>query len=116
MLAILFLWLASNLDTMWMWLITVASLAALVGLIIAMRFRDMYTGPKILGDDIREFSHRVMRDDGGEADRVEYLRELDEREQRRLRMIEDADDHQKEDPETSGRMTNPRKNEDGKDR
>jgi len=73
-LAILFMWLAANIDVVWMWVITGVALAALVGLIVAMRFKGMYVGPKTLVDDARLLGKRVARDRGGEADRIEASR------------------------------------------
>lgn len=103
LLALLFMWLAANVDTMWMWLITVACLAGLVALIMAMRFRDMYRGPSSLSDDFRNISRRVMRDEGGEADRIAYLNELDESEEERARLIHgvgEYDDAEEDDDDT----------------
>lgn len=97
------MWLAANVDTMWMWLITVACLAGLVALIMAMRFRDMYRGPSSLSDDFRNISRRVMRDEGGEADRIAYLNELDESEEERARLIHgvgEYDDAEEDDDDT----------------
>ena len=115
-LALVFLWLAANVDTVWLWMITVVALAALVALVIAMRFRDMYTGPKTLGDDFRSITRKVMRDEGGEADRIEYMRELEENEVERKRMIDEIDDEDYYDATSpTGRRVSHIRNEDGKE-
>ena len=93
LLALVFMWLATNVETMWIWVLNVVFLAALVALIIGMRFRDMYTGPKTLSDDVMAVSRRVMRDEGGEADRIAYLKELEEEGEARHRTIEEALDY-----------------------
>lgn len=107
LLALLFMWLAANVDTMWMWLITVVCLAGLVALIMAMRFRDMYRGPSSLSDDFRNMSRRVMRDEGGEADRIAYLNELDEREEERARLIHGVDDYDDDEDDDDTRRDRP---------
>tara|TARA_B100000378_G_scaffold16823_1_gene13456 strand:- start:6661 stop:7044 length:384 start_codon:yes stop_codon:yes gene_type:complete len=98
-LALVFMWLATNVETVWIWVLNVVVLAALVALIIGMRFRDMYTGPKTLSDDVMSVSRRVMRDEGGEADRIAYLKELEEEGEERHRTIEDALDYE---PDSTG--------------
>ena len=102
LLALLFMWLAANVDTMWMWLITVVCLAALVALIMAMRFRDMYRGPSSLRADFRSISRRLMRDEGGEADRIAYIQEIESHEQERERLIH-GDDAYDDEMDPSGR-------------
>jgi len=82
-LALVFLWLATNVDTFWMWVIAIVAGALLVALIVAMRFQNMYKGPASLADDIRRVSRRVMRDEGGEADRVIASQERTDGEERR---------------------------------
>ena len=115
-LALVFMWLAANVDTMWMWLITVVAVAALVALVIAMRFRDMYTGPKTLTDDIRFLSGRIIRDDGGEADRIAYMREIEEDEIERKRIIEGIDEDHDDVNGAPHRAVNDKSLKDGNDR
>jgi hypothetical protein len=92
MLALVFLWLATNVDTFWMWVIAIVAGALLVALIVAMRFQNMYKGPASLAEDLRRASRRVMRDEGGEADRVIASRERMENEDERRRVISDLED------------------------
>ena len=90
--AIVFMWLAVNLSTFWMWIFVAVTFFALVGLIIAMRFMGMYVGPKTLADDFRRFSRRVADDEGGEADRIALLREMEAEEEDRQRILEEEEE------------------------
>lgn len=75
-MALLFLWMAANISTTMMWVITLIAVCCLVSLIIFMRFKSMFVGPSTLVDDARMIGRRISRDEGGEADKVEVQRKL----------------------------------------
>ena len=81
LLALVFVYLGTQLSTTMMWIIVLVGFAILVGLIIAMSYRNMYRGPKTLADDIRQSSRDFFRDRDGEAERVmaeRRAREIDD--------------------------------------
>lgn len=54
-----------------MWIVSAIAFLGLIGIIFLMYRRDMYVGPSTLVDDARRVRDRVIRDDGGEAERVQ---------------------------------------------
>lgn len=63
-----------------LWIMTGVAILCLIGLIVIMYRKDMYSGPSTLVDDVRRMRDSVLRDEGGEAERVqERARYEDER-------------------------------------
>lgn len=63
-----------------LWIMTGVAILCLIGLIVIMYRKDMYSGPSTLVDDVRRMRDSVLRDEGGEAERVqERTRYEDER-------------------------------------
>lgn len=60
-----------KLGAAFVWILSAVAFLALIAIIVLMYRRDMYVGPSTLVDDVRRVRDRVMRDEGGEADRVQ---------------------------------------------
>ena len=54
-----------------LWIMTGVAVLCLIGLIVIMYRKDMYSGPATLVDDVRRMRDSVLRDEGGEAERVQ---------------------------------------------
>ena len=61
-----------------LWIMTGVAVACLIGLIVIMYRKDMYSGPASLVDDVRRMRDSVLRDEGGEADRVQERSKFDD--------------------------------------
>lgn len=75
LLALGFAWLAANVSALVMWVITGVAVVALIALMLAMYWKDMFVGPGTLADDVRLVGRKLVKDRGGEAERLRRERE-----------------------------------------
>lgn len=61
-----------------LWIMTAVAMLCLITLIVVMYRKDMYSGPSTLVDDVRRMRDAVLRDEGGEADRVQERARYDD--------------------------------------
>lgn len=68
------IWLSTQIGTTGMWILCVVFFAALIALIIVLRYKDMFVGPKTIADEFTEATERFLRDERGETGRLERRR------------------------------------------